>query len=181
MPMVIFSQLGLFMRRGSNFIMNTKIAFICMYVVLIYWASSHFSVLNALFYPTLGAFCFLFISRTFDFKELSIIAIGAVISSVIGTTLFLLLPGVLGLLINTVLTIWLIQKFKWNAPPILAVSFIPYFTNPSSLWIIPLSVLISLLGLLMIVYLATAVEKRVFKYSALLRVGNKVNNGIHIE
>ncbi|MNE97139.1 hypothetical protein D3C80_1954410 [compost metagenome] len=52
-----------------------------------------------------------------------------------------------------------IHKFKWNAPPILAVALIPFFTQPQVPWAIPLSVAAALAGLLMTLSLAAYCDK----------------------
>ncbi|MEV5029819.1 hypothetical protein [Paenibacillus sp. LPE1-1-1.1] len=133
---------------------------ICFYIIMIYWISSHIPSMHSLFFPTLGAFSLLFISRPFEKAEVSKIALGAVISSLIGSVFVYWNPGVLSLLLTLLSVLYLINKFKWNAPPILAVSLIPFFTKPSLLWVIPLSVCGSLLGLLLTLSAAAYVEKK---------------------
>lgn len=133
---------------------------ICLYIIMIYWISSHIPYMHSLFFPTLGAFSLLFISRPFEKAEVSKIAFGAVISSLVGSVFVYWNPGVLSLLLTLLIVLYLINKFKWNAPPILAVSLIPFFTKPSLLWVIPLSVCGSLLGLLLTLSAAAYVEKR---------------------
>ncbi|MBP1994067.1 HPP family protein [Paenibacillus eucommiae] len=140
--------------------MKVKTVAICLYVMLIYWISLQFPTLDTLFYPTLGAFCFLFISRSFLFSELGKIIFGAFVSAVLGTVLFYIYPSAISLFINVLITIWLINKFKWNAPPIVAVSLIPFFSHSSHAWAIPLAVCGSLLGLLLILFMAQIVEKK---------------------
>ncbi|OMF37247.1 hypothetical protein BK133_06490 [Paenibacillus sp. FSL H8-0548] len=133
---------------------------ICLYIIMVYWVSLHVPYMNALFFPTLGAFSLLFISRPFEKAEVRKIAFGAILSSVIGSLFVFWSSGVLSLLFTLLIVIFLINKFKWNAPPILAVSLIPFFTQPPLLWVIPLSVCGSLLGLLMTLSAASYVEKR---------------------
>ncbi|KRE53679.1 hypothetical protein [Paenibacillus sp. Soil522] len=134
---------------------------ICLYIILIYWISLHIPHMHSLFFPTLGAFSLLFISRPFDNTEVGKIAFGAVLASFIGSFFVYWNAGVLSLLLTLVIVIALINKFKWNAPPILAVSLIPFFTQPPLLWVIPLSVCGSLLGLLLTLSAAAYFEKRV--------------------
>ncbi len=134
---------------------------ICLYIIMIYWISLHIPYMHSLFFPTLGAFSLLFISRPFEKAEVSKIAFGAVLASFIGSFFVYWNAGVLSLLLTLVIVISFINKFKWNAPPILAVSLIPFFTQPSLLWVIPLSVCGSLLGLLLTLSAAAYVEKRV--------------------
>jgi hypothetical protein len=136
--------------------------------MFIYWLSLHFPSMHMLFFPTLGAFSFLFLSRALNITEFSKIAIGAVLSSIIGTALFLISPGMLSLFANILITIWLINKFKWNAPPILAVSLIPFFAHPDQLWAIPISVFGAMSGLLLTLVIACAVEDRVRGWSVFL-------------
>ena len=140
--------------------MNLKTIAISFYIVIIYWISTHIPSLHSLFFPTIGAFSLLFISRPFEVAQLSKIALGAIVSSVIGTFIVYLHPGVFSLFINTIIVITLITKFKWNAPPILAVSFVPFFVQPTYIWAIPLSVCGALLGLLMTLYIVHQIEIR---------------------
>ncbi|ANY66254.1 hypothetical protein BBD42_07075 [Paenibacillus sp. BIHB 4019] len=140
--------------------MNFKMLAIGVYVMLIYWLSLHFSFLDTLFFPTLGAFSFLFVSRSFRYTEISKITLGAFISSVVGTLLFFIYPSAISLFVNVLITIWMITKFKWNAPPIVAVSLIPFFSHSTHLWLIPISVCTALLGLMLILFLSDWAEKR---------------------
>jgi uncharacterized membrane protein YdbT with pleckstrin-like domain len=100
------------------------------------------------------------VRRGFRFSEFSKITLGAFISSVIGTLLFSIYPSSITLFVNVLITIWLINKFKWNAPPIVAVSLIPFFSHSSHLWLIPLSVVAALLGLLLFLFGAERIEKK---------------------
>lgn len=122
---------------------------ICFYLVFIYWISLHIPHMNGLFFPTLGAFSLLFISRPFSKIEVSRIAIGAVAASAVGSLLAYIHSGALSLLATLLVVISLIHIFKWNAPPILAVALIPYFTQPTVFWVVPLSVCGALAGLLL--------------------------------
>lgn len=139
--------------------MNIRTAAICLYIVSIYWVSSRIPSLHTLFFPTLGAFSLLFIGRPFSAAQVGAIAFGVIVSSLIGTVLVYLHPGVISLLINTVIVIYLINKFKWNTPPILAVSFVPFFVHSSFIWAIPLSVCGSLLGLVLTLFIVHHVER----------------------
>jgi|GEM_PF-1016684 len=142
--------------------MKLKLAAISLYIVLIYWFSLHVPLLHMMFFPTLGAFSLLFVSRSPDAKVLSKIAAGACVSSVIGTALFHLGGGgVLALFLNVIVIIWLIVRLKWNAPPILAVSLIPFFAQAPNVWIVPVSVCGTLAGLLATLSLASLLERRV--------------------
>ncbi|MFC5652539.1 HPP family protein [Paenibacillus solisilvae] len=141
--------------------MNLRTVAICIYIVSIYWVSSRIPSLHTLFFPTLGAFSLLFIARPFSAAQLGKVAFGAILSSLIGTVLVYLHPGVITLLINTVIVIYLINRFKWNAPPILAVSFVPFFVQSSFIWAIPLSVCGSLLGLLITLFVVHYIERAV--------------------
>lgn len=140
--------------------MHIKTYAICLYIIMIYWISLHIPHMHSLFFPTLGAFSLLFISRPFGKAEIRKIAIGAVVSSLIGSLFVYWNTGVVSLLLTLLIVIWLINSFKWNAPPILAVSLIPFFTQPSLLWVIPLSVCGSLVGLLLTLSLAAYVETK---------------------
>lgn len=138
--------------------MRIKTFAICIYIILIYWISLHIPHMKSLFFPTLGAFSLLFVSRSFEKAEVRKIALGAVTASIIGSLFVYLNPGVLSLLLTLLIVIGLINKFKWNAPPILAVSLIPFFTQPDLAWVIPLSVFLSLGGLLLTLSLASYVD-----------------------
>ncbi|MCQ6562435.1 hypothetical protein NNL21_27510 [Paenibacillus mendelii] len=139
---------------------------ICCYVAFIYWLSLHIAPMKMLFYPTLGAFCFLFMSRT-DYKGIGKISLGAFGASIIGTIIYTVtivytfIPDILALFINTLVIIRLIQKCRLNAPPVLAVSFIPFFAGGSgaSIWYIPLFVGASLAGLTLLLMGVDWVEK----------------------
>jgi hypothetical protein len=124
--------------------MNTKISVITIYLVLVYWLSMHVPVLKPLFYPTLGAFGYLLVSRTFTLKESSSLLMGAVTASILGTCFYFWLPETVSLLATFVLSVIMIQRFRLNAPPILAIALIPYFAPPSSPWTIPIAVFVTL-------------------------------------
>ncbi|MCD1258604.1 HPP family protein [Paenibacillus athensensis] len=142
--------------------MKLKMAAISLYIVLIYYFSLHVPLLHMLFFPTLGAFSLLFVSRSQDVRELSKIAAGAFIASIIGTALFHLgNGGVLSLFITIIVISWLIIKLKWNAPPILAVSLIPFFAHAPNVWIVPVSVCGSMAGLLATLGLVSLLERRI--------------------
>ncbi|WP_159886109.1 HPP family protein [Paenibacillus puerhi] len=147
------------MLKEGFLLMNTKTVAIGLYIMLVYWLSLHVPSLHLLFFPTLGAFSLLFISRPLHPKEVGRVALGAIISSLIGAISFYIHPGVVSLFINTLITIWLIKRFHWNAPPILAVSFIPFFAQSPVWWVVPVSVAGSILGLLATLYIVHVVER----------------------
>jgi hypothetical protein len=134
-----------------------------LYIMFIYWLSSHAPGMHMLFFPTLGAFGFLFITRSPRLPELGGIAAGAVCSSVIGTLAYAVNDGMASLFVGTLATIWLVRTLKLNAPPIVAVSLIPFFAHPTNLWVAPLSVAASLAGLLAVLGLVYAVERLLAK------------------
>jgi hypothetical protein len=140
--------------------MSIKTYAICLYIVFVYWISSHIPHMHALFFPTLGAFSLLFISRPYVKREFGKIAFGAVFASFVGSLFVYFSPGVISLLLTLLIVIWFINIFKWNAPPILAVSLIPFFTQPPLLWVIPVSVSGALLGLLLTLSAATYLESK---------------------
>ena len=141
--------------------MRIKTYAICIYIILIYWISLHIPHMKSLFFPTLGAFSLLFVSRSFEKAEVRKIALGAVTASVIGSLFAYWNPGVVSLLLTLLIVIGLINKFKWNAPPILAVSLIPFFTQPDLAWVIPLSVFLSLGGLVLTLSIAAYVDGKI--------------------
>jgi len=52
------------------------------------------------------------------------------------------------------------QKFSWNAAPILAVALIPFFSHPQTVWVLPLSVLCSLIGIFVPLWLVQKLDGR---------------------
>lgn len=132
---------------------------ICCYLMGAYWASYHFPSLKMVFYPTLGAFSFLFMHRVDQFKDVGRITIGAIVAVTIGSVMYSVSHGAVSFFITAIVTILLIQLFKWNAAPILAVSFVPFFAHPTSIWALPSAVFVSLLGLMLSVWLIGKVEQ----------------------
>ncbi|GFN30878.1 HPP family protein [Paenibacillus xylaniclasticus] len=132
---------------------------VSFYLMVVYWVSSHFPDAHTLFFPTLGAFCLLFMTRAFERKTWTRISFGAVIGSTVGTMLYSINAGPVTFFINALLMIGLITRMKWNAPPIMAVSFIPYFSHPSAVWVLPISVALSLLGLIATLWLTETLEQ----------------------
>ena len=124
-----------------------------------YWASYHFPSLKMVFYPTLGAFSFLFMHRVDNIREIRKIIIGAIIAVTMGSLFYAISHGAISFFMTALVTITLIQFFKWNAAPILAVSFIPYFAHPVSMWALPIAVFVSLTGLLISIWLIGKVEQ----------------------
>lgn len=130
----------------------------CFYLLFAFWISSSTSELKMFFYPTLGAFCYFFISRTLDNKNaLKIITVVAAMAS---SFLHYLNPGMLTLFIICLLTLFMINFFKLNAAPIVAVALIPYFSNTSSIWLLPISVLCSLAGLFVTLHITYYLEAK---------------------
>lgn len=148
--------------------MDIRTAAIVLYLLLIYWLSLSVPALKTLFFPTLGAFSYLFLSRTFKLKELLKLVTGAGAASLIGSLFFLSHTGVLAFLLTAACTITMIRRFHLNAPPILAVALIPYFSHPAGWWNLTLAVLSSLIGLVVILglseMLASAMQRRKAKY-----------------
>ncbi|MED4780999.1 HPP family protein [Brevibacillus choshinensis] len=151
---------------GEILKMNFKMIVICIYIMLIYWLSLQFPYLDTLFFPTVGAFSFLFVSRALRFSEISKITLGAFISSAMGTLFFFIYPSPIMLFVNVLITMWLVTTCKWNAPPIVAVSLIPFFSHSSNHWFIPLSVCGVLLGLMVVIFIAERVERKWADYFA---------------
>ncbi|MDR6554267.1 HPP family protein [Paenibacillus qinlingensis] len=132
---------------------------ICCYLMGAYWASYHFPSMKMVFYPTLGAFSFLFMHRVDNIREIRRIILGAIIAVTMGSIFYSISTGAISFFLTALVTITLIQFFKWNAAPILAVSFIPYFAHPISMWALPIAVLVSLTGLLVSIWLIGKVEQ----------------------
>ncbi|MDF2658645.1 MAG: hypothetical protein K0Q94_1436 [Paenibacillus sp.] len=131
---------------------------ICGYLAAAYWISAHYPIFKMVFYPTLGAFSYLFMQRMDQMKDIRRIIIGACISTGIGAVFYTISSGALSLLATALVTVLLIQWCKWNAAPILAVSLIPYFVRPEVVWVLPLTVLASLLCLLLPLWLIGKLE-----------------------
>ncbi|MCZ8523219.1 MULTISPECIES: hypothetical protein [Paenibacillus] len=141
---------------------HVKTVTISLYLFAIYYISVHFPALKALFYPTLGAFSYLFVSRTFAFKDMMKLVTGATFASLLGSCFYFSHAGGLAFLCTALGTIWLIRRFSLNAPPILAVALIPYFAQPSLWWTGPASVLASLSCLLLLLLCVEASAPFVF-------------------
>jgi hypothetical protein len=147
------------MYKGWLPLMFLRSLITCSYLMAVYWASTHFPSMKMVFYPTLGAFSFLFLHRGGHIKDTGRIIVGAIIAVTIGSIFYNISTGVVSFFATAIITISLIQLFKWNAAPILAVSLIPYFAHPVSIWMLPLAVLISLIGLLLPLWLAGKLEQ----------------------
>ncbi|UKS26355.1 hypothetical protein LOZ80_33345 [Paenibacillus sp. HWE-109] len=151
--------ISLFYIEGRESTMLLRSFIICCYLMGAYWASYHFPSMKMVFYPTLGAFSFLFMHRVDQIKDIGRITVGAIIAVSIGSFMYSLSQGAVSFFLTALMTILLIQFFKWNAAPILAVSFIPFFAHPTSLWALPAAVVVSLLGLMVSVWLIGKVEQ----------------------
>ncbi|WJH35656.1 HPP family protein [Paenibacillus sp. CC-CFT747] len=138
--------------------MNSKTLVICLYLLLIYWLSVHYGTLHWFFYPSLGAFSFLLMHRTFHLRELGKVVAGAVLVSTISSVTYHLSSGLLCFLGTSLLTVWLMTRLKWNAPPILALSLVPFFAHPDKVWSFPVAVAVTLLGLMLAIAAALWLE-----------------------
>ncbi len=153
--------------------MNVKLVLISLYIAFIYWLSTHLTSLHALFFPTLGAFSFLLVSRDFDRKIAGNLLIGSTIAALIGTLLQTLDTGAVGLLADSLIVGWLIHRCRWNAPPILAVSIIPFFVDQTNAWITPVCVLLSLSGLIFLLAAANFIGEAWKSFAIKSPVANK--------
>ncbi|WP_409343490.1 hypothetical protein [Paenibacillus sp. MBLB4367] len=129
---------------------------LCLYLALLYGLSHQMDELRMVFYPTLGAFGFLFLSR--PLKDMVKIVAGAVVAVTIGNALYALSPGMLSFFITALMAVIFIQKLRINAAPIVAVSFVPFFAHPADVLTVPLSVLGSLSGLMLTMAIAVRAE-----------------------
>lgn len=132
---------------------------ICSYLAIIYCAANQIPSLKMVFFPTLGAFSFLFIHREGHIKDIGRIIIGAIVAATLGSLFYAVDSGVLSFFATAILTISLIKWFQWNAAPILAVSLIPYFSHPASIWALPAAVMVSLIGLVLTLWLIGRMEQ----------------------
>lgn len=129
---------------------------LCLYLALLYGISHQSDELRMVFFPTLGAFGFLFLVRSW--KEMLTIVIAAVLAVTVGNALFVFSPGVVSFFVTALMVIVIIQKLRLNAAPVVAVSFIPFFAHPTGMWVVPVSVLVALGGLLVITVAAQRLE-----------------------
>ncbi|CAM4287808.1 hypothetical protein [Paenibacillus tarimensis] len=111
--------------------MNTKISVISLYLVIIYWLSMHVPMLKPLFYPTLGTLSYVLATRQLTIRESASIMTGAVAASLLGTGFHYWLPETVAILATFLLSVLMIQRFRLNAPPILAIALISYFAPPT--------------------------------------------------
>jgi len=149
---------------------------ICSYLMIAYWVSTQFPSLKMVFYPTLGAFSFIFIQRVGQMKDVKRIILGAAIASTIGSMMYALDNGVMSFFATAIITISLIHFFKWNAAPILAVSLIPYFAHPVSIWTLPVAVVVSLIGLLLTLWLIGKIEQMTWVSKLSLMIQKTIQN-----
>ncbi|WP_433946743.1 hypothetical protein [Paenibacillus sp. SN-8-1] len=92
-------------------------------------------------------------------KDIGRIIIGAIIAATLGSLFYTIDTGVLSFFATAILTLSLIKLFKWNAAPILAVSLIPYFSHPASIWALPAAVMASLVGLVLTLWCIGKLEQ----------------------
>jgi len=133
---------------------------VCLYLMFIYWLSSLNPLLKMLFYPTLGAIAFFFITRVTEVRGLIKISVAAATASTIGSFLYFSDFGLSAFFITSLVTIFMIQYFKLNAAPILAISLLPFYAHPEAMWTIPLSVSCSLSGLILTLCLSQKIEEK---------------------
>ncbi|MBO9605369.1 MAG: hypothetical protein J7639_05430 [Paenibacillaceae bacterium] len=126
---------------------------LCMYLACLYELSHQSGELQLLFFPTLGAFGFLFLARSQ--REMMKVSSAAVLAVVFGNTLYFISPGVGSFFATALLVVFLIQKLRLQAAPVVAASFVPYFAKPEAFWTVPMSVFASLAGLLLVLTAAT--------------------------
>lgn len=132
---------------------------ICCYLAIIYCAANQVPSLKMVFFPTLGAFSFLFIHREGHIKDIGRIIIGAIVAATLGSLFYALDSGVFSFFATAIVTLSLIKLFQWNAAPILAVSLIPYFSHPVSIWALPAAVMASLVGLVLTLWCIGKIEQ----------------------
>lgn len=142
--------------------LNVKIVISSLFLMSVYLISAKFSILHMLFYPTLGAFCFLISSRKLTCKEALSILAGATAASAIGVGMYEIYDGPVTIFIAALLVMRMIMFFKLNAPPIIAISLIPFFSHPPNPWISPVFTLVSLSGL----FLTLGISDRIVQYAS---------------
>lgn len=124
-----------------------KSVIIGTYLCVTFWVSLHVAALSMVFYPSLGSFGFLIAYRPHEKKDLVPLAIGATVTSAVGSVLHFLAPGIIMLFVTSLITLYLMQRMNWIDAPILAVSLVPYFSHIPHIWTLPVSVLVSVIGL----------------------------------
>jgi len=129
---------------------------LCLYLASLYGLSHQMDELRMVFYPTLGAFGYLFLVRSV--KEMFKIVSAAVLAVTVGSLLYALSSGMLSFFVTAIMAVMFIQKLRLNAAPVVAVSFVPFFANPADIWSIPLSICGSLLGLMLTMVLAAQAQ-----------------------
>lgn len=129
--------------------MKFKAIAACCYFGLVYFAAGRVEGLHPLFFPALGAFAYLLIVRQSPLREMLNVTVGAIACSFIGSLLAMLHPSTVFLVVDALIVFWLIHKRGWNAPLIVAVSFIPFFSGTSNWWAYPLCNGAALLGLIL--------------------------------
>lgn len=139
--------------------MKLKAVAACGYLGLVYLAAGRLQGLHPLFFPALGAFAYLAITRRSDWREMMKMTAGAIVCSFVGSVLSFLHPNSVFLVIDALLVFWLIHKLNWNAPPILAVSLIPFFSRSSAWWTFPASSGAALIGLMLVLALASVLDR----------------------
>ncbi|MGE5703307.1 MAG: hypothetical protein ACM32O_12325 [Clostridia bacterium] len=138
----------------------SKSIIVCLYLLLAYWVSLFTPMLKMFFFPTLGAIAFFFMGRTSDFKHLITISLFTMIASIIGSVFYFFNPGSLSFFLTCLITIFMIQLWKINAAPVLAVALIPFFAHPATVWLFPLSVFGALTGLLFTLWISGKLEEQ---------------------
>lgn len=139
--------------------MKLKALAACSYIGFAYFLSAHVPGFHPLFFPTLGAFAYLFITRAATLREMGLAACRAVVVSFAGSVLSQLHPSTVFFVVNALFAFWLIHWRKWNMPPIMAVSFIPFFVHASDLWRLPVFTAAAISGLALTLALAAAVGR----------------------
>lgn len=94
-----------------------------------------------------------------DVRGIVRIIAGASIAALVGSSMYLIHSGTISFLITTGVTLVLIHLCKWNAAPILAVSIIPFFSHPTTVWMLPLAVLASLVGIMVPMWMVGRLEQ----------------------
>lgn len=138
-----------------------KLTVFCLYLSAAYLISTHFPPLGMLFYPSLGSFSVILMRQDNFMRELLVIAVGATVTSTIGSVLFFLHPSIFSFFATAFIVLWLMGKFNWQAAPILAVALIPFFSQPETVWVLPLSALCSVIGLTIPLWIVQKLKNKI--------------------
>lgn len=147
--------------------MYIKSTVICLYLVVMFFISQQFTMGKLLFFPTLAAFSFFFMSRTLSKREVQHIFLATILSSLFGELMYYVDGGILSFFITCLGNMGMLLYFKINAAPITAISIIPFVYNPAEIGVFSMSVFLSMVGLFITLQFAGKIEQFIANRKAL--------------